>query len=301
VDFQDVRTVMLNAGAAVMGSAVTEGESRARRAAEEAISSPLLDNKDIDGAKKILLSIVSGDTAELQMDELSEITDYIQEMAGDEAEVIFGHGVDAELGNCIRVTVIATGFDEHVPKEEENQETKYFDLETTQQISIFEKSAEPTVEPETPSFNDLEIETVENKPLTPNRMYEFDMEEKQQQDVPSDEVEEGLFGELKEDFEVVDSTESDESISDDGMMELKMKRQKLEEEAQHRVRKLSGLNSESFDSGDFKEKLDVPAYLRRKVNLEQTPHSSERNISRFNLTDDNQILGNNKFLHDNVD
>src|SRR5688572_7670026 len=110
VDFQDVRTVMLNAGAAVMGSAETRGDARARKAAEGALSSPLLDNRDIMGAKKILLSIISGVEAELQMDELTEITEYIQEQAGDEAEMIFGHGVDPDLGDRIRVTVIATGF-----------------------------------------------------------------------------------------------------------------------------------------------------------------------------------------------
>src|SRR6478752_2979788 len=110
VDFQDVRTVMLNAGAAVMGSAETRGENRAIIAAEGALSSPLLDNRDIMGAKRILLSIISGVEAELQMDELTEITEYIQEQAGDEAEVIFGHGVDSMLSDRIRVTVIATGF-----------------------------------------------------------------------------------------------------------------------------------------------------------------------------------------------
>src|SRR5690349_6389878 len=110
VDFQDVRTVMLNAGAAVMGSAETRGEDRAKKAAEGALSSPLLDNRDIMGAKKILLSIISGEEAELQMDELTEITEYIQEQAGEDAEMIFGHGVDPELGDRIRVTVIATGF-----------------------------------------------------------------------------------------------------------------------------------------------------------------------------------------------
>ncbi len=83
---------------------------RAKKAAEGALSSPLLDNRDIMGAKKILLSIISGVEAELQMDELTEITEYIQEQAGDEAEMIFGHGVDSELGDRIRVTVIATGF-----------------------------------------------------------------------------------------------------------------------------------------------------------------------------------------------
>ena len=74
VDFQDVRTVMKNAGAAVMGSAETMGEDRALHAAQMALASPLLDNKDIMGAKRILLSIISGDEAELQMDELSLIT-----------------------------------------------------------------------------------------------------------------------------------------------------------------------------------------------------------------------------------
>src|SRR6187402_2500994 len=110
VDFQDVRTVMLNAGAAVMGSAETRGDNRAKKAAEGALASPLLDNRDIMGAKKILLSIISGVEAELQMDELTEITQYIQEQAGDEGEMIFGHGVDPDLGDRIRVTVIATGF-----------------------------------------------------------------------------------------------------------------------------------------------------------------------------------------------
>ena len=117
VDFQDVRTVMLEAGAAVMGSATTEGENRARRAAEEAISSPLLNNRDIHGAKKILLSIISGEQAELQMDELTEITEYIQEMAGEDADVIFCHGVDPSLENSLRVTVVAPGFESDAESE----------------------------------------------------------------------------------------------------------------------------------------------------------------------------------------
>src|SRR3954469_20616083 len=110
VDFQDVRTVMLNAGAAVMGSSETRGDNRAIKAAQQALASPLLDSRDIMGAQKILLSIISGEEAELQMDELTTITEYIQSQAGDEAEVIFGHGVDAALADRIRVTVIATGF-----------------------------------------------------------------------------------------------------------------------------------------------------------------------------------------------
>jgi cell division protein FtsZ len=115
VDFQDVRTVMLNAGAAVMGTAETRGDTRAIKAAQQALASPLLDSHDIMGSKKILLSIISGEEAELQMDELTTITEYIQQQTGDDAEVIFGHGVDTSLGDRIRVTVIATGFDT-IPK-----------------------------------------------------------------------------------------------------------------------------------------------------------------------------------------
>jgi len=116
VDFEDVKTVMKKAGAAVMGSAQAEGEGRARKAAELALTSPLLDYKDIHGAKKILLSIVSGQEAEMQMDELAVITDYIQEKVGEDAEMIFGHGSDKQLKESIRVTVIATGFEDNPEK-----------------------------------------------------------------------------------------------------------------------------------------------------------------------------------------
>src|ERR1041384_2505495 len=130
VDFQDVRTVMLNAGAAVMGSVETRGDARAKKAAEGALASPLLDNRDVMGAKKILLSIISGVEAELQMDELTEITEYIQEQAGDDAEMIFGHGVDPDLGDRIRVTVIATGFameTSHLPAKKEEKKVHNLD------------------------------------------------------------------------------------------------------------------------------------------------------------------------------
>lgn len=112
VDFEDVKTVMKDAGAAVMGSGQADGDQRALKAAEAALASPLLDYKDIHGAQKILLSIVSGEEAELQMDELTVITDYIQDQIGVDAEMIFGHGSDAQLKDSIRVTIIATGFEE---------------------------------------------------------------------------------------------------------------------------------------------------------------------------------------------
>ena len=144
VDFEDVKTVMKNAGAAVMGSGQAEGEARALKAAEAALASPLLDYKDIHGAKKILLSIVSGKEAELQMDELTTITDYIQEQIGDDAEMIFGHGSDPQLEENIRVTVIATGFEEESQATIHPTSVSSTTLPTDQQTYLFGRSARPS-------------------------------------------------------------------------------------------------------------------------------------------------------------
>ncbi|HBL73697.1 MAG: cell division protein FtsZ [Bacteroidetes bacterium GWF2_42_66] len=109
VDFADVQTVMQNSGVAVMGSAKATGENRALHAIEEALNSPLLNNNNINGAKNILLNITSG-RREVTMDEIGDITDYIQDKAGHEADLIWGNGVDESLEDEISVTVIATGF-----------------------------------------------------------------------------------------------------------------------------------------------------------------------------------------------
>ncbi|MDH5365360.1 MAG: cell division protein FtsZ [Cyclobacteriaceae bacterium] len=305
VDFQDVRTVIHNAGAAVMGSSETKGENRARKAAEEALASPLLDNKDIQGAKKILLSIISGNQAELQMDELTEITEYIQEMAGDEAEVIFGHGVDPELEESIRVTVIATGFEDKserlIPIEKksvDNEQPKVFNLEKDNQFDLF------NAEPERNTSDEITLKTIDPD-LTeevPERPYSFSNKldpEETPKEFP-EENDDVLFNSLENDFEIEESN-TDQGIDEEGMMKVINTKSRLEEQAKERVRKLKGLNKPVIESDDFKQKLDVPAYLRKDVRLHNVPHSSEPHVSRYNLNDDNQILGNNKFLHDNVD
>ncbi|MEL7065495.1 MAG: cell division protein FtsZ, partial [Bacteroidota bacterium] len=300
VDFQDVRTVMYNAGAAVMGSAQTKGENRARKAAEEALSSPLLDNRDILGAEKILLSIISGEQAELQMDELSEITEYIQDQAGDDAEVIFGHGVDPELEDSIRVTVIATGFEKDggvpiaTPRPEAKK--KVYDLDSTKQIDLFEMDNSVNNEPD-------EIVTKKVEPLEEPKSYSFiaPVNQNQNQPIEEDEGEDGLFSELEEEFEIMDHDQSDQLINDDGMMDIRSTRDRLQQRAKDRINQLKGLHKSDMSADEFKEKLDVPAYLRKEVRLQNVPHSSEPHVSKYNLNDDNQILGNNKFLHDNVD
>ncbi|MDW3194609.1 MAG: cell division protein FtsZ [Cytophagales bacterium] len=373
VDFEDVKTVMKDAGAAVMGSARASGESRARRAAEMALNSPLLNNQNIMGAEKILLSIMSGEDAELQMDELADITDYMQDFAGDDAEVIFGHGVDSSLGENISVTVIATGFasDEDMQlkmrkqpkidsmellKAEIQQEVeledrdevqkKVYDLESSREINQFtlfdrpqvrkpvqdenESEEEFTVSRTSPferppvresGFDDFdfEVDDIEDEPEErpaerPSFTFEFEkpeprdyMEEEEEEE---DEVEDNDFlVELSKDYQIEPESQDEDPVLDellDGpaipisrkveLMEERRQREEKIEEAKKARQMQEYMNAESF-----KEKWDVPAYERKKVKLKEVPHSSERNISKFNLTDDNQILGNNKFLHDNVD
>jgi cell division protein FtsZ len=296
VDFQDVRTVMANAGAAVMGSATTEGENRAKRAAEEALMSPLLNNQDIHGAQKILLSIISGDQAELQMDELTEITEYIQEMAGEDAEVIFGHGVDPALEDSIRVTVITTGFESiiNAPITIDQSGTKVFDLESTKQIDLFEEKI-PTHE--VPPIDDEPV-LVEKTPESEfERGYFFSTPES------SDELdgEDGLFDDIGEEFTIEEESTADAFVDDNGMFRNEKETPELDKKAEERKQRLKDLKAHVVSDDEIKAKIDVPAYLRKKVVLHNTPHSSERNISKFNLNEDNQLIGNNRFLHDNVD
>ena len=110
IDFADVNTVLRDSGVFIMGTGFAEGENRATRAAVEALKSPLLDSNDIFGTENILLNITSGED-EVRMGEIGDIIDYLQNAAGDNANIIWGNGYDAKLGNQISVTVIATGFE----------------------------------------------------------------------------------------------------------------------------------------------------------------------------------------------
>jgi cell division protein FtsZ len=171
VDFADVQTVMRSSGVAIMGSARASGENRALRAIEEALNSPLLNNNNIDGAKNILLNITSGEK-EVTMDEIGDVTDYVQDKAGNDADLIWGNGVDETLDDEISVTVIATGFstssipemvaakqpektyhtlvDNSVQKmpgtrlltKEKNESEKYVEPQTKQQTFEFEINSE---------------------------------------------------------------------------------------------------------------------------------------------------------------
>ncbi|HEX8059604.1 MAG TPA: cell division protein FtsZ, partial [Cyclobacteriaceae bacterium] len=325
VDFQDVRTVMLNAGAAVMGSAETRGDNRAIKAAQQALASPLLDSRDIMGAKKILLSIISGEEAELQMDELSTITEYIQSQAGDEAEVIFGHGVDPNLGDRIRVTVIATGFTTDMIGGKKVDDKKVLELDRSQ-ISLFnhphtDNSVNQVIhEPQLKADKDkpvLEKPVIDKpildkpildkpildkpveKPMKEERVYTLFDKSESVNKVESEDDDDSLFG--RDDEFSPEEISSDQFINDEGMMEYRKTKERLQQQAKERRDKLKANKNQEMTKEEFKEKWEQPAYKRRGVKMDNVPHSSEPLISKYNLNDDNNILGNNKFLHDNVD
>ena len=334
VDFEDVKTVMKEAGAAVMGSATEEGEGRAIRAAEKAIASPLLNNVDIKGAQKILLSIMSGEEDELSMDELSEITEYIQERAGDDAEVIFGQGIDSDLEKGIRVTVIATGFamdklkaaENHnavkkvepvAEKQESDSIKKVIDLESGKTSKVdedavseagqtftftFQKPAFTPANDTKTSFeepykevnsketsiedndsDESDFEFVPVRPETQSIIHELPIEKDEKPVLPTAE-------ERKEEGGPVHSNDYYEQL-----------RQKAISKAYERFERLKNLKSYNQNPEEYKDKLETPAYIRKQVKLSDVQHSSERSISRFNLTDENEFLKNNRFLHDNVD
>ena len=109
VDFEDVNTVLRNSGVAIMGIGYADGEGRASAAVDQALSSPLLEDNNISGAQNILLNICAG-TVEATMDEIDQITSFVQDEAGSEANLIWGTCYDETLEEGISVTVIATGF-----------------------------------------------------------------------------------------------------------------------------------------------------------------------------------------------
>ncbi len=177
VDFEDVRTVMKDGGSAIMGSATAVGENRAIEAVEAAMSSPLLDDNNIKGAKHVLLYITGG-TKEIMMDEITEITDYVQQVAGSNADVIFGTGSDEKLGEGLSVTIIATGF------KNDSQVLPSPSYTEKREVLSLNVDPEPKVE-EIHKENEIQFEIkeaqVESKPeATPTPVFQLEINSKTQ-------------------------------------------------------------------------------------------------------------------------
>ncbi len=251
VDFEDVKTVMRHAGAAVMGSGQAAGESRALKAAEEALTSPLLDYKDIHGAKKILLSIVSGEEAELQMDELTVITDYIQEQIGTDAEMIFGHGADQQLGENIRVTVIATGFeDDHYATRSKQHQKRFSASQSEQRTQRFD--------------NDTWAASTKKLPIQGYRQRK---------------VRRSADKKIQTRQQVLSLPLGDDLENEKGYYH----------ETLHDNRHMSKIEA-PYHVPDKKDKatLDIPAYLRKHIQLDNLSYTTEKSLKRHHLDDEPQ-------------
>lgn len=315
VDFEDVKTVMKDGGTAIMGSAKAEGEGRAVKAVSQALASPLLNDNDITGANYILLNITSG-AEEVSMDEIDEITEYIQNEAGNTADIIWGNGVDEALGNEVSVTIIATGFGKTEPtgfKQEKRPEkvvrnlTDQVDTNITKAVEQEAPKVEPT--PEEPQLK----EPAEQK------SFEFTIRPKAEENTESkspvkrfsldDELEETES--MKPNANVVEEEPQEEmtlSVREEMPKADKPSTEENEEQmkkSQDRILKLKALSLKMKSPGGISDLENEPAYKRRNIDLEDTPHSSESNVSRFTLSEDEDnktsLKENNSFLHDNVD
>ena len=157
VDFADVCTIMRDGGKALMGTAVSEGEGRAMTAVEEAINSPLLDNVSIEGARGIVVNITASEES-LRMDETTSVVEYVQTSAGNEANIIYGIVYDENMGEKIRVTVIATRF-------QEDEEGEFVEsLAVASSVSVAEKKkADAQSQPEPQQVKKVELRRLNNR------------------------------------------------------------------------------------------------------------------------------------------
>lgn len=187
VDFEDVKTVLRDSGLAIMGSGSAEGENRALEAVSVALESPLLNDNDIRGARNILLNISSGSKAVL-MDEIASITDYVQEAAGNDCDIIWGNCTDETLGEKIMVTVIATGFETIEQRNTRIKKNTYkiTHVDTNEMVStkqtpvakettVLEEPVEKEAEPEIKlvNKNEVKLEKKENKKEEDNNPRQF--------------------------------------------------------------------------------------------------------------------------------
>ena len=271
VDFEDVNTVMRESGVAIMGTASAEGDDRAKRAVDEALHSPLLEDNDIRGAQHILLNITSG-KKEVTMDEIFEITEFVQEEAGHGTDLIWGNCYDENLGDSISVTVIATGFKHrNTVKKGSERDRKIVSLDDENQ-----------------------------NPQKPSGLSEIGFDENTQtaQTFEFDDVRASM-----DKYHQNRWNDGEPFVSDEDKVSEEQKRMRYEVNSRAKSKPLQDPPKLS----NPKTLLDMenkPAYLRRGVNLETVPEAEGQDISSWTVSNEEggpQINERNSYLHDNVD
>lgn len=327
VDFEDVKTVMTNSGQAIMGMSECEGEGRAVKAAEAALSSPLLNDNDIVGARHVLLNIAYG-AKDVMMDEITDITDHIQDAAGDSADVIWGYCHDETCGESLRVTLIATGFnqtpDAGIPELQRNEKKiTHLDADVPTMITApivnplntpLPNGKPPVVQPPSivdenePYLKESEDEPVEDKeqitldfqpPATPEP---FSVNEPAQQVEPEPTITDTPTSSVT----VVDRSNNDDSSErkvfnlDDEVTGVEdtsafFTEKKVPEDHPARVTdRLENIRANTLrlrTPNGLSELENEPAYKRKNVDLTSIPHSSESSVSRYTLSEEEDSDG----------
>lgn len=270
VDFEDVNTVMRNSGVAIMGSGYAEGENRAKRAVDEALNSPLLEDSNIKGAQHILLNITSG-SQEVTMDEIFDITEFVQEEAGQGTDLIWGNCFDENMGEGLTVTVIATGFEKgkKVMAHESKKQRVVVNLDDDQ-ASIMEDT------PVTDSYLGSNSNTIE-------------------------------FDNLQESIKDINKRRSpnymDPHVKDEDVEKMEQKEKKVKEAEFRKKETLRNRAPKHTNPNAINELEKIPAYKRRNVRLDEVEDSAENKLSKWTISEDDEpvMRDNNTFLHDNVD
>ena len=339
VDFNDVNTVMKDSGVAIMGSAEAEGENRAIKCVENALNSPLLNDNNIDGAKYVLLNITYGTQAVL-MDEISDITDYIQEEAGSTADVIWGHGYDDSLGDKLCVTIIATGFNTtpHTGLSMKAPKKNIMNLEDDSP-EIITNESEQLTEPVTNTVEESFEETPELNPsesAMKRYVLEEDDEISEENEITNDAEEsdnsnlyeqntqqnDGKVRFLLEDDEMpnldTDLKQSENTqileadlmtANDEEKIVDQVKQVESKAISDERLERIKKATDKLRSPLGLNEMESEPAYKRRNVDLKDVKYSDDSSSSRYtlweNINDSGEketgLSDNNSFLHDNVD
>ncbi len=316
VDFEDVKTVMQGSGKAIMGAGIANGPDRAVKAVEMALNSPLLDDTDIKGAANVLLYITSGKN-EISLEELNDITGYITSRTGEDANVIWGDGVDDNLDDEISITLIATGFSRPVVtihNLDEVKNTLYgppaaIKAEPITEVQLVADPVSPRISAEEPERRVNPEPTVNNtSPLT---LFNDSSAEKAEKTTEttiqnSEPIEVKSFFRQEPEFEIVNPVINQEAKEPE-YVHAPVQKPIVEQEDQRldRISKLKNLSHKTYGASNVEEMERVPAYMRRNVDLPEANQMNEGQVSRYTLgTDANNKPGlreNNSFLHDNVD
>lgn len=299
VDFKDVKNVMTNGGTAIMGTGIAEGNNRAKEAAEMAMTSPLLDNVDIKGARSILVNITASEDS-LMLDEFTYINEYIQNRAGGTGDLFCGMAYDNNMGDKLSVTLIATGF-------EQVKNTK----------STLSLSTEQTKNKEEHGDNFKKTFMVKDE--------NYALEEKEEVVVDKQKQNKEVEKSVKNNVTVIQQktehiTEKNTQTSNKKVFDLygnetpddntEAAKEKLQKEFENRLKNTS--NNKSVDYKDekiLKELEDIPAYKRMGKDLESNTEiivSGSKTVLQEKIdpeTGEKKIIlkENNSHLHDNVD